>query len=1403
MRTTRTLVLGALLAACCAGAAVTTAPTPPAGISPSAGKKPSQPPAQVERAPAASPRSSIADNDASSLPKRIAYYFDGHTSDRFYLQTDKPLYRPGESVWFKTWELAAGSLTDKTRAQEMNVELISPKGAVVMKRRVHVAGGSSSGDFDLPEGAQGGEYVLRATAWNGQRFERNIIVSVYEAPRIKKTLEFVRKSYGAGDLVTATVEIKRPTGEILGDKEIEAVARVDGIELPRVHVTTAADGSAIVKFNLPKTLGAGDGLLTILVPDGGVTESISKTIPILQHKLALTFYPEGGSMVSGLAARVYFEAKTPLGKPADVEGRVVDDLGNAVTSFASLKNGLGRTAFTPIAGRSYSAEVTKPAGIKERFALPFADNAGCVMHTYDDFDGQEKSLRVGVLCSETQKVTVVATIREKLLDSGNIVAGPKHPGVIYLASKNPALQAMAGVARVTVFDKHLVPQAERLVFRNRRARLQVQVEPDKRLYAPRGEVGLTITTRLPSGKPVPAELALAAVDDTVISFADDKSGNLLAKLLLEPELQGKLEEPNFYLDLSEEKSAAALDFLVGVRGYRRFEWAQVMRAQVPRPAPPQDIVGNELRKAFPQVQMNPIQQPIALAQRAPLALQAAPNPVVRNVAPGPVAPAPERFVAAAQPAAKAAIAADAIGVLAPEARPMMRVDRDFARAEKKMNAPMEYKPLEWAPVRVFPVPVFQPDYAGARDDFRDTVFWAPSVQTDANGKAHVRFVLSDAVTSFRVTTEGVGAGAAGRDETVFKSSLPFSLSAKLPLEVSAGDHPWIPVTLTNDSDVVQNVSLDADFGTLMRMSDKLVQNETLAPGQSKSLFVPLDVTGVRGLSQVRLAAASSGLHDEVMRAIPVAALGFPQLIEKSGQIRGETTQEVTLTNPLPGSVEAGVRVYVSPLASMVSGLEGMLRQPGGCFEQTSSSNYPNVMIMQYMRQHDVADPALLSRTDKLLENGYKMLTGFESQTKGYEWFGRNPGHEALTAYGLLEFSDMRDVYGSVDPAMLARTAAWLMSRRDGKGGYLRDANALDSFGRAGPDVTNAYITWALATAGQSGLGEELARSARVAETTTDPYLLALTAGTLLQTPRGSASYKSGVTAVARLAKMQVASGAWTDAHESITRSGGINLDIETTSLAVLALLKSDEYLEQARLAVGWLQNNRGGFGQWGATQATVLALKAISAFDLATRVAPTSGTVSLLIDGVAIAEKSYPAGQREPLLFSGLEQQLVQGKHRITLKSSNGSALPYSIAVEYRSAEPASAETAVVALNTALAKTTLKMGETVRLTATITNRTQAGQPMTLARIGIPAGLAFQNWQLKELREKGTIAFFETRAREVIVYLDSLKPGEVKQLPIELVANIPGAYTGPASSAYLYYNDTAKSWSTPLNIDITP
>lgn len=113
----------------------------------------------------------------------------------------------------------------------------------------------------------------------------------------------------------------------------------------------------------------------------------------------------------------------------------------------------------------------------------------------------------------------------------------------------------------------------------------------------------------------------------------------------------------------------------------------------------------------------------------------------------------------------------------------------------------------------------------------------------------------------------------------------------------------------------------------------------------------------------------------------------------------------------------------------------------------------------------------------------------------------------------------------------------------------------------------------------------------------------------------------------------------------------------------------------------------------------------------------------------------------------------------------------------------------------------MKLGESVRMDVKLTNTTGKGIPMTLARVGLPGGLTFQTWQLKELRDKKLIDFYETRPREVILYLRAMAPGATVDVPLELMSTVPGSFVAPASRAYLYYTDEHKHWVPPAQVTI--
>jgi hypothetical protein len=255
---------------------------------------------------------------------------------------------------------------------------------------------------------------------------------------------------------------------------------------------------------------------------------------------------------------------------------------------------------------------------------------------------------------------------------------------------------------------------------------------------------------------------------------------------------------------------------------------------------------------------------------------------------------------------------------------------------------------------------------------------------------------------------------------------------------------------------------------------------------------------------------------------------------------------------------------------------------------------------------------------------------------------------------------------------------------------------------------------------------------------------------------------------------------------------------------VLALLKASpggEYESQIRAGVEWLNTKRGGYGAWGNTQATILGLKALTAYAEHSRQMQTGGSATLVINGKDAGTIKFEKGRREPLVWKDLQSKLGTGKNTVEVRLEGAASLPYTVSIDYRSAQPATAPRAKVSVTTQLLAQKVKMGEGITLRAHVENKTAEGIPMTLARIGLPGGTVFQTWQLKELRDKGLIDFYETRPREVILYWRALPPNAKKDVDINLLAAVPGTYEGPASSTYLYYTAEDKAWAKPVGLTI--
>jgi hypothetical protein len=1437
------------------------------------------------------------------IKKKLSKYNDALPEDRVYLHFDKPFYEPGESIWFSAYVRDGQTLKPSRKSDIVYVELLNPKGGVEKKLTIISKNGKAAGDFLLDNEALGGMYKIRAyTNWmknEGEEnsFERDLQVQDIILPNLKMKLNFEKKAFGAGDQVIAKLELNTNENKPLSDHKIKFVANLDGKKLIEKAEVTDEEGIKYIKFNLPSKLESSDGLLNVLIDYNGSTESVSRSIPIILNDIDFTAFPEGG-----FDNTIAFRALNEFGKPADIEGVVLDEKGAAVTTFSSFHQGMGAFKLNPLFKENYIVKITKPEGIKEIFKLPEALKRGYAMSIDNS---KEEEVTVNINSTENEELSLVAQVRGKSFYTTVINAKKGSNKIIFSTDNFPI-----GVSQITLFDSHSIPRAERLVFVNKDRQLSITVETDKEKYLPREKVKMTLFVKDERGLPMPANLSMAVVNDQLLSFADDKSGNMLSQFLLQQDIKDKVEEPAFYFDEKEKKSDKALDYLLMTSGWRRFTWEKLIENELPVANYKEEraIISGKVLDAYTGKvivnsvvkinngleyagdwegkfflknidltntqtltfkaagysdqaqyiqnynqemvvylypyqsynnynnkrssssrsksgkglnnvpQMAPMEEmvPASLAMGAGFAEHKVAGPVdFKNLKKDVAQKGKEKAVDKKgehkrdddAKVAKDEVVGGLMKNLDMEADKMVASEVEDIREERfargaKVNQQMANNEnlVRYHRARQFAAPVYKVDEnVETRTDFRNTIYWNPNVEVGYSGKKTIEFFTSDDITSFRTTVEGIGTdGTLGRAEKNFFSQLPFAMTTKIPVEVATEDIVSIPLTLKNNTNKPLGGLLAISAPAALQAVAETPSIQTIMPGQAKTIYLNYKVLDKIGYGEFTIGFKACGLGDAFTQKIKIASKGFPVTSSFSGQ-DVEKEFSFTMNKVVNGSAKAIFTAYPSVVNDLMKGVEGILREPGGCFEQTSMSAYPNAMVLDYLKATESKDDKTLAYAGTLLDRGYKRLVTFETKEKGYEWFGASPGHEGLTAFGLMEFVDMKKAGGDVDQKMIDRTAEWIMKHKDGKGGFSRNTNAYHDFGRISEDVMNAYIVYAFAEAGYTDVKNEFNASCKKALDTKDAYLIAMMANAAYSFK----DVKKGDDLLNALLALQSKDGSWTGSTHSITYSQGQSLTVETTAISIMAILKSGKNTLELNNAVKFLVGSRSGYGVFSTTQGTVLALKALTEFAKASKKTTEDGTIELFVDGKKVRTRSYKAGDKGAIVLDSLEKFVVgDGKHTVKVKYLGvKTPLPYSVAVSWNTSLPNSNKECTVDLKTKLAERSANVGETVRLTATVTNKKNEGIPSTMVLLGIPAGFSVQPWQLKEMQEKHVFDYYEISGNTIAIYYRGMAPSSVKEINLDLKAEMPGEYDAPASSAYLYYTNEFKTWSSTEKITI--
>jgi len=418
----------------------------------------------------------------------------------------------------------------------------------------------------------------------------------------KTYLQFDKPYYAAGDTIYFKAYVT------VGERHV--LSRLSGV----LHVDLINTGNKIdqtIKLQLDSGVAHGDFALPDSLPDGSykvraytqwmrnnnedgffyktievgsiknarMPESLVRSPIKVTNKADIQFFPEGGSLVTGIHSKVAFKAIGTNGLGINVNGVVTDNENKEIVSFASGHLGMGYFYLSPVEGKTYKAKLTFADGTQSISDLPKPDPKGIVLLVNND-SIPKASVRIAAnsayyLENRNKAYSVViysggtATTVTCKLDSP----------VITMDILKRRLHT--GIATVTLFSPVVEPLCERLLFIQNYDQLNLSVSSDKTAYAKREKVNIKLAAINRAGNPSAGNFSVSVTDESKVPVDENGENTIISNLLLASDLKGYVEQPNYYFADTSTTARNNLDVLLLTQGYRRFEWKQVLDNSYP------------------------------------------------------------------------------------------------------------------------------------------------------------------------------------------------------------------------------------------------------------------------------------------------------------------------------------------------------------------------------------------------------------------------------------------------------------------------------------------------------------------------------------------------------------------------------------------------------------------------------------------------------------------------------------------------------------------------------------------------------------------------------------------------------------------------------------------------------
>jgi len=536
--------------------------------------------------------SSSAQTDTVSINtiiSRTNKVLNDYPAEKIYLHFDKPYYAVADTVWFKAYVTENQNYLSGL-SKIIYVDVINQRDSLIETLKLPLVNGTASGSFALsPNNYKQGNYHIRAyTMWmlnleSPAFFNKNFYVGEAIDKELKTHISYKNTSTDKLEKIDARIQFKDANNKPYANKSVtwkvvtrgETVTKGKGTTDAAGYLSIAMSANQKAEYQLKK----GELITSINTTEKDLISSTFNLKTAIVSK-DVQFFPEGGSLIVDLPNKVAFKAIKSDGLGISSKGTVTDNDGKQVAVFSAQHLGMGSFNLTPEIGKSYKANVTFSDGSTESYSLPATNDSGIAINI-DNSNSETISIKITsndafFQKNQGEKFYLIAQSQGIICYGAQTALSSKSYATSILKSKFPN-----GIAQFTLFTDRGKPISERLAFIHNSNSLNINLSSASTSYGVKKKVKINVLAKK-QNLPVEGTFSVAVIDENKVPFNDDNASTILTGLLLNSDLKGYIEKPNYYFNAPDAKKNADLDVLLLTQGYRSYNYSDIIANKTPK-----------------------------------------------------------------------------------------------------------------------------------------------------------------------------------------------------------------------------------------------------------------------------------------------------------------------------------------------------------------------------------------------------------------------------------------------------------------------------------------------------------------------------------------------------------------------------------------------------------------------------------------------------------------------------------------------------------------------------------------------------------------------------------------------------------------------------------------------------